>query len=289
MVRCWSTVAVRLSLLLCLALCCAAMVPSRATAGDTGYVGVVMADHVLDLAGEIAGRVTALAADLGDSVAAGAVLVRLDDRWIRHDLARARADLAAAAADSARAAASLDLARRRWSRRRDAGDAWSEEERDDARFAVADAEGAVAQARARLAAARAAVARLQDRLAETVIRAPFAATVAARYVEPGQHVAAGAPLLRLVGTGPPYLRCTFPAAALPSPGDTLLVDAGGTGERRRAVVRRIAREIAEGTGLVWVEAELVPAAAPPLLPGQQVTVRPAGPATTGTPAPAGRG
>ena len=137
------------------------------------------------LAAEQPGRVAFVAENLapGARFAAGAVLVRLDDREARAEVARAEAERAAAGAALSRTRA--DEARQR--RLAEIGAAPA------ARAEQATAELASANARIKQADAALAVAR--ERLSDTVLTAPFPATVLSEdaslgaYVQPGQVIA----------------------------------------------------------------------------------------------------
>ena len=125
-----------------------------------------------DVAAEEGGVVTAVVHDQGDTVRVGDVLVRLDDRSLRAALDAARADLALAAFDADRTA------------RLFAAGKVSEQEK-----LAADSRRDRADAAVRMAALR---------VEKCAPAAPFAGVVAARYVEPGQLVAPGRPVARVV-------------------------------------------------------------------------------------------
>ena len=109
----------------------------------------------------------------GQRVAAGQLLVSLSDADVRGGLAAAESALAAASAHERRIA---ELARQR---------AATPSELEGARAQRAQAEAAVAVARATLS--------------YTELRAPFAATVQARRIDPGDLVGPGQPLVELEG------------------------------------------------------------------------------------------
>ncbi len=121
----------------------------------------------------VAASVQAVRVREGERVAAGQLLVSLTDADVRGGLAAAQAQLAAAAAHERRIRALQETR------------AATPSEREQAEAQRAQAEGAVASARATLA--------------YTELRAPFAATVQARRVEPGDMVGPGQPLVELEG------------------------------------------------------------------------------------------
>lgn len=69
---------------------------------------------------------------------------------------------------------------------------------------------AVARARARLEEADGSLAELDVVLGKRTLRAPFAATVGERMLDPGARVSPGQPVLRLFDSGPRHLRVGLP-------------------------------------------------------------------------------
>ena len=145
----------------------------------------IQARHESPLGFRVAGRILTRRVELGDTVAAGALLGALDPS----DYA-----LGARVAEGQRRAAEIELA---------------QAERDAARFARLGAEGALGtaeeerqRARAEAAAARLDVARQQLALAGnredyTQLRAPFAGVVTQLQFEPGLSVSEGQTVLTL--------------------------------------------------------------------------------------------
>jgi len=143
--------------------------------------------------------------------AAAARLAELEAGFRSEEIAEARAALRAATERAANAAREAERARRLFE-----GGAISERQRDGAATAleVADADRAaaaerlalvetgprseqIAAQRAVVAQAAATLARVDAALDQTVIRAPFAGRVTIRHREPGETVAAGAPVVSL--------------------------------------------------------------------------------------------
>ncbi|SHK20711.1 efflux RND transporter periplasmic adaptor subunit [Rhodothermus profundi] len=147
--------------------------------------GTVEAEHDATLSAQASGTVEYLA-PLGSQVAAGAVLARLDQTLARAALKQAEAQLA-----SARAAyeLALDNFRRQEPLFRDS--IISALEFENVRTQRD-------QAAAQLRLAEAAVEQARKQLAHTVIQAPFAGTVEAHFVDVGEQIAMGQPVLRLV-------------------------------------------------------------------------------------------
>jgi membrane fusion protein, multidrug efflux system len=154
------------------------------TAGDeqTSVPAFVQARRRASLASRVAASVVELPWREGDRVAAGALLVRLDDRALRSGLVAAEAAARAADADLARFEALLGKG--------------------------ASTPREAEESRARAAAASAGVAAARDSLAYAFIRAPFEGTVASRPVSVGDVVAPGATLIQIEGSGGLELRAT---------------------------------------------------------------------------------
>lgn len=176
--------------------------------------GTVQARVPVTLSARITATVVEVAADVGDPVRAGQLLVVLDDRdlaarqsAVRSQQASLARQIEAAQAAVSKAQADLDLARAR--QRRDAdlrGQGFvSQASLDGSNAALRAADAALQGAQATLAARRAdretleQEARLaQTQLSYTRLVAPMQAVVTQRLAEPGATVAPGTPILRLV-------------------------------------------------------------------------------------------
>lgn len=214
----------------------AAVVGSGPLVRTLQFSGRVAALSSVEVGATLTGRVAGVAVREGDNVAAGAPLLQLEDDEARAALAQAEAAARQAAAALAgatgarRDAASASLAQAEAQRvaaateQRRTADLvargfLSPSRGDDATRALAVAQAQVDAARAQhdalaaqgseralaeaqAAAARAAVDAARARLAQTVLRAPTAARVLQRQVEPGQIVQPGRALLTLALDGP---------------------------------------------------------------------------------------
>lgn len=174
----------------------------------------------------VPGTVAIVAAAEGDRVDAGAVLVQLDDAAAKADAAAARAGLESATASAERATAAASQASAEVDRASAAvrsaravrdqlpGSASRAQERQadaevdaaqaglaSARAARDAADAAATAAAADVARAQAAVDAAEASLAQVVLRAPIAGTVAEVVPSAGDVVAAGTPLVRLAGDG----------------------------------------------------------------------------------------
>jgi len=162
--------------------------------------GVVRAARRVRAGFVMPGRLEARPVEVGDRVAEGTVLARLDMR--EHGLT---ADAAAARLEEVRAR--LEQARREAER----------VARLAARAAATaeEVEQSAATARALGAAEAGAVAQLADarrRVEESVLTAPFAATVTAVSGEPGEWVAPGQPVVELAASGEYEVEVEAPVA-----------------------------------------------------------------------------
>ena len=196
-------------------------------------------ERSVDVAAPEAGLVVSVAAGVGERVAAGAELFRLDARQLEAQLLEARAEVAAREAEIARwhalprgedvppAQAAAMAARARAAdladtlkRTEDAARAGAATTREvaAARFALERAEAERAQAEAELArvnaggwkpdlviaeanlgAARARVGALEALSERLTVRAPRAGTVLRREIEPGEYASAGGRTLLVLG------------------------------------------------------------------------------------------
>lgn len=161
-------------------------------------VGDVVSRQHAELAFERGGRVEELLADLGDEVAAGAVLARLDDDVLQQELAVARAQLEAARETSGW----LD---REAERGRSAGARVLNDGEIDRRVTVA------AAGRSNRAEREADVLRLQERLEQGTLVAPFDGVVTRRDIALGSFAAEGRTVFALVDLAHREVRVEVPA------------------------------------------------------------------------------
>lgn len=138
---------------------------------------VAMANQDVLVAAEENGAIRELYVDRGDAVAAGDPIAKIDDRVLSAQVDQARA--------------SAELAQQTWDRRRRL---W-EEDRAGSELAYLEARYGAEQAAASLTA-------LEERLANTVVRAPFGGVVEERMVDVGAMMSPGEPIVRLVDLSP---------------------------------------------------------------------------------------
>jgi RND family efflux transporter MFP subunit len=246
-------------------------------AGGVAWDGVVQAVEQAVLSAQTSGRVAALAADVDQHVARGALLLRLTGEEQGAGVETARAQLRAAEAQLADAAARFarasDLVGRQLV---------SRDEFDRVRAthdaALANRDAAVAQ-----------LAQLQQQLGYTQVRAPYAGIIAARHVELGETVLPGQPLYTLYAPGQLRLEVQVPQAD----SDAIRRNAAAT------ITLSDGREVAAAKVLVFPGADplahsttvrvLLPALDAPPRPGETAKVRfaaAAGPAGIWLPAAA---
>lgn len=228
--------------------------------------GTAQASRTSNVAALTSGALLGYEVAEGERVAAGAVVARLDDTDAQQAAQNARAQLEQARIgyESARqslsqnagaleaavtaAQSSLNLAQQELSRAEEASGT-PQSALDAARDRVVQARAGQAQARAGLDAnragtatgtnlellsaqvdaAQAAVTQAEGRLRRTEVTAPFAGTVTAHLVQPGEFAAQGSPVFRLVDTS--SLRAAFSVppqdAARLTPGTRLNLGYGG--------------------------------------------------------------
>lgn len=208
--------------------------------------GVTRATRRATLASSLPARLAARPVEVGDTVAAGQVVARLDDR--EHRLAESAAAAALAELEVRWAQAARDLER---AERLAAARAATPEEVEQVR-AASSALGAARDA----AAVR--LAETRRRLAETTLTAPFAATVVATHLEAGEWAGAGAPLVELAGHGGLEVEVEAPEGVRTriARGAEVVVGLPFLGRRVSGKVTSVAGAAAGAGGLFPVEVEL---------------------------------
>ena len=147
--------------------------------------GVVMADRNVTLAAKIVGRIVAVNVEEGQSVVAGDVLIDIDD-------AQLRADLASASAALEQEQIKLEYMKKLDDRYRTLYEqkSVSLDRADEATFNFQVAGSSVLRARAE-------VSKIEVKLTETKIIAPFSGLIIQKFAEVGKVTAPGEPLLVL--------------------------------------------------------------------------------------------
>lgn len=145
----------------------------RITAEATGTVEPI---RKVEVKSKASGEVLALAVDVGDQVEAGALLARIDPRDVRNSFDQARADLEVAQAR-------LEISEAQARRSRELVDAGviTEQEYENSRLDLANAQAGLIKAQTNLELAEA-------RLGDVTITAPLAGTILSKSVEEGQVI-----------------------------------------------------------------------------------------------------
>lgn len=197
--------------------------------GEVPFTGTLMPVQQMLLNARVAGDVIDVPVREGESVAAGAVLVRQNNLDAQSRLAQAEA-----AVQSSRA--ELETAREQMKKFRVLN-----QQNFFSRNDLEKAETQVAVYTAQLKANEAAVLMSKKALNDAVLRAPFSGMVAERLVEPGQLVMPNTPLLRLVDLSQLELAIQLPSTEISRvhEGQTLSfsVDAFGDEKFTARVVR----------------------------------------------------
>ena len=164
--------------------------------------GSLVAERTAQIRAEVPGSVVQVFVDPGARVAAGTSLAKIDDRAINDAYLSARSGLTAAQT-------AADIAARELSRAQALQQAGAISDRDleNARRGDLTARTMLDDAKARLAAA-------QKQLDATNVLAPYAGVVSDRFVNPGDVVAPGSPLLSVVDPATMRLEAAVPAEQL---------------------------------------------------------------------------
>lgn len=165
------------------------VVASGGAMSEAAYSGEVRARHEINLAFRVGGKLLARAVDVGDRVAAGQLLARLDPADLALSSAAAEANLEAAAAE--RAYAEQEAKRYRGLR--------AQQFVSQALLDAKETALRAAEERVRALTAQASLAKNQRGYGE--LRADAAGVVAAVQGEAGQVMAPGQPVLKLARSG----------------------------------------------------------------------------------------
>ncbi len=213
-----------------------------------GYVGVLTPRGQAEVVAPFTTTVVSYLVNLGDVVAKGTPLARLDDVPLREQLGVTRAELSRARLAQAAASAALDKERQTFA----AG--------VSSQSAVTEAELRVSEAAARVEGAKATVAAVEKKLSETRMLSPLDGKVALRYVEAGGRVEEGRPVLRVISSDQLFVKFALPLERSGSlaVGDRVdvQIESAGAKVATTATVRRIAPELDPIAQMILVEADL---------------------------------
>jgi membrane fusion protein (multidrug efflux system) len=175
--------------------------------------GSFQPDESSDVAPESSGRVTATPVDVGQFVAKGAVLIRIQGVDANLRLDEARATVARAEANLKLAESQNALAQTTAKRNATllAGGLVPQTVADEARTQAETAANGVLVARASLMQARAQLALAEKAVADVVVSAPFAGYISERRVALGEFVQPSTAVVTLLRIDPLRLQLTIPA------------------------------------------------------------------------------
>ncbi len=164
--------------------------------------GTLVADREARIRAEVAGAMLQTFVDVGERVAEGTALGRIDDSAVRDAALSAKSAVTQATVAGEQAARELQRARTLV-----AAGAIAERDVEAAERANLSAQAQVADAKARSASA-------EKNLRNTVVRAPFAGVVSERAVSPGDIVSPGAALFTVIDPRSLRLEASVPTSAL---------------------------------------------------------------------------
>jgi membrane fusion protein (multidrug efflux system) len=169
-------------------------------------------DESSDVAPATSGRVTATPVDVGQFVAQGAVLIRIQavDANLRLDEAKAAVERAEANLKLAESQNALAQTTAKRNEKLLTGGLIPLTVADEARTQAETSSNSVLVARASLSQARAQLALAEKAVADVVVAAPFAGYIAERRVAAGEFVQPSTPVVTLLRIDPLRLRLTIP-------------------------------------------------------------------------------
>ncbi|MDR5897863.1 efflux RND transporter periplasmic adaptor subunit [Halomonas vilamensis] len=264
------------------------------------YLAEAEATHTAEISTKVIETVQEVAVDEGDRVAAGGLLVRLDTseidarlNGVAADIRKASAEREAEQANQEALTYSVDHWTREVSRLRQLRNqrAVSQADLDAARNQLNQIEGQLEVSRQQLKALRAGLdalrarqEQLKSQRANYVLNAPFAGTVTARTIDPGDESAPGKMLIRLESLQTMRLVFGVPEEDRPSVEAGRTVDFFLSGTSHQATVNRINPAL-DAAGLARAEVDLAEGMALP--PGAEIPVTVALPSLKAVLIPAG--
>lgn len=243
----------------------------------TTWVGVISAGEAAELAAEQDGRVTEVWLEAGARVKAGQPILQIDSADAAGARGIASAELGQRSSETARASARLDEARSKLQRLKQGGNwiADHEIERATSEVRMAEAELRASQAATRMGQAKLSLQK--NREARYRLRAPFAGTLVACDLDPGDSVRAGQILARVISDDR-HVRFALPPDQTPEEGEfDVLVRDPLSGRSMLTKIRTLKPEIDTSAQLVFASATLTMDATQlkTWLPGTRVEVSPA--------------
>ena len=206
--------------------------------------GVLLARRTTKLGPQVSGRVLEVLVDVGDEVREGDSVVRLDPAMFQIEVAQRDAELAAAQASLDEAEAEYQRMKALWEKPEGQEPSVPRKQFDDAKARQAGATARHRQAQETLRLAN-------ERLAETIVRAPYDSVVSKRLVDPGEPVTS-APIVHLLevqDVATLHLEFSLPQDLLASVGKGSIVefDVEGVGQGFEGQVAFVFPAIEEST------------------------------------------
>ncbi len=254
---------------------------------EESFLGVIIPHDSVAVSFHFDSRLERLEVEVGEAVHKGQVLARLDTRSLRQGLAAAQAMLQGSHAEERAATLALSEAREKKSRyftpRSLELGVYSQEELARVRYEESTAIARLQAARAQTLQRQAEVTGLRQNLDDATLVAPFDGVVAATLVSPGAQLAAGQPVLKLLGTGGWKVRfaLTEEAAHNRQPGDPVEVNVLQSNLLLPGTVESIAPEVDSAARLVFATATFLQPPPPEVSSGTVVHVRPVPPSQRG--------
>jgi HlyD family secretion protein len=243
-----------------------------------GFIAALTPAQAADVPAPYTSASATLAVKLGDVVAKGQLLAKLDDRQLRQELDAARAQQRTAQAAIAQAEVDKRGAEIVLKRETDAEAANVSSHADvvSARQAVDKATAAISVARATADERATRIAQLQAHLGEMTLTAPIAGSVALVYAQDGARVEEGHPVVRLISGGV-YVKFAIPADKVGQvkPGDLVDLKLDRRADLIVARVDHVAPELDAVAQMIIADAQLVNAP-PDLQPGTVGRILPRG-------------
>ena len=173
--------------------------------------GEVIPNYRFIVASRVTGRLLEISKRIGDRVAAGEVLARVDDEEYRQAVLEADADLGTARASLAETTEQLEQAARDLARLQTLEESQliSRAEVERARSARDALVSRQKLARAQIEQREAALASARIRLGYAALTAPRPGIVAERFADEGSLLAVNTPILAVIGVNPALVRATL--------------------------------------------------------------------------------
>ncbi|WP_245814560.1 efflux RND transporter periplasmic adaptor subunit [Cystobacter ferrugineus] len=250
---------------------------------EESFLGVIIPHDSVAVSFRFDSRLERLEVEMGEAVHEGQVLARLDTRSLRQSLAAAQAMLQGSHAEEQAATFALSEAREKKGRyitpRSLELGVYSQEELARVRYEESTATARLQAARAQTLQRQAEVTGLRQNLDDATLVAPFDGVVAATLASPGARLAAGQPVLKLLGIGGWKVRFAITEAAARDlqPGDPVEVNVLQNDLPLTGTVESIAPEVDSAARLVFATATFLQPPPPEVSSGAVVHVRPVPP------------